>query len=455
MKKYIYFISGIACLLLSCNKYLDVLPKGVQLLETTRDYDLWLNNTDLESSTPGQLNLLDDHKDLPTISATLTSSNDKIFTWQPQFSETVPGTAEIWQGIYKPIYLFNTVIERVDKAEGGVDERKKLKAEALLGRAYEYLLLVNLYGKVYNKNTADRDLAVPFITSIDVSDRTPERSTVQEIYDHILSDLTAALPDLPKDNSTNRFRGSVAAAHGTLSRMYLYMGNYPKAAEHAQLALDNGPNAIVDYTLLADAKGIPALIKRPDAIYARLGGTSYISREVPTLQFLKTFDSKDLRLKMFYTLLGDFSFNTRGRTVFVHAGAISGYAAPNWGITVAEMRLIFAEAAARNNDLVTACNQLEFVRKARFLPANYQKYTSTDQDQVLQKVLAERTFELAFAGLRWFDMRRLDAEGRMPEVNRYGGTGAVIATLAPGSPRYTLQIPIQVIYFNQHWVQNP
>lgn len=460
MKLHIYkTILGMACLavgtLVSCNKYLDVLPKGVQLLETTRDYDLWLNNIDVEYSTSSQLNQLDDKKDLPTISASLTTAAEKIFTWQAQFSETVPGTAEIWQTCYKPIYLFNTVIGNVDRATGPEQERKRLKAEALLGRGYEYLLLVNLYAKVYNPATANKDLAVPFITSVDITDPTPGRSTVQEIYDHIISDITAALPDLPRDNSANRFRGSLAGAHGTLARAYLYMSNFSKAAEHAQLALDNGPNAVVDYTIISDAKGIPSINKRPDALYARLGGSSNLSRDLPTLDFLKSFDTRDLRLKIFYTSLGDFSFNIRGRTFFVHSGAIPGGAAPNWGISVAEMRLILAEAAARNNDLTTACNQLDFVRKVRFMPANYQKYISTDKEEVLQKVLTERTFELAFCGLRWFDMRRLDAEGGMPAVNRYAGNGDLIATLAPGSPRYTLQIPVQVMYFNGDWVQNP
>lgn len=283
MKKNIYIIIlGIAAFgtstLMSCNKYLDVLPKGVQLLETTRDYDLWLNNIDVEYSTSSQINQLDDKKDLPTISASLNSAGEKIFTWQAQFSETVPGTAEIWQTCYRPIYLFNTVIGNIDRATGPEQERKRLKAEALLGRAYEYLLLVNLYAKVYNPATADKDLAVPFVTSVDITDPTPGRSTVQEIYGHIISDITAALPDLPRDNSINRFRGSLAGAHGTLARAYLYMSNFPKAAEHAQLALDNGPNAVVDYTIITDAKGIPVINKRPDAIYARLGKLKSLQR---------------------------------------------------------------------------------------------------------------------------------------------------------------------------------
>ena len=127
---------------------------------------------------------------------------------------------------------------------------------------------------------------------------------------------------------------------------------------------------------------------------------------------------------------------------------------PNWGTSVAEMRLIIAEAAARANDLPAALQQLDLVRKYRFKSADYRIYQSNNQEAVLSKVLAERTFEFPYNGMRWFDMRRLDTESRMATVNRYDGTNAVMASLPPHSNKYTLQIPLQVMYFNPGWPQN-
>jgi hypothetical protein len=118
------------------------------------------------------------------------------------------------------------------------------------------------------------------------------------------------------------------------------------------------------------------------------------------------------------------------------------------------MRLIIAEAAARSGDLSAALQQLDALRKRRIATAAYQPFQSTDQEEILQKVLAERTFEFPFNGLRWFDMRRLDKENRMSEVKRYDAAGKVIATLPPHSTKYTLQIPIQTLYFNPDWPQN-
>jgi len=456
MNKYIYSVLVLVFLLTSCDKYLDVKPKGVYLLQTIRDYNDWLNSSDLEYTIPPLLNQFDDHKDLPNISTTLSSTDEKMFVWQPQFVETIPGTAVLWANYYKTIYLFNTVVNNVDKAIDGTDQdKRRLKAEGLLGRAFEYLSLVNLYAKPYNPATANTDLAVPFVTSIDVTDEMPSRASVQEIYNHIINDINTAIPDLPKDNSTNRFRGTQAAGYATLARTYLFMGNYTKAAEFAQLALNNGPNVIVDYGALTDARGIVQVMKRTDAIYARLESSGYQTIEIPTLEFLRSFDTTDLRLKFWYTQAGDYSYTVRGKSQFQHPGIPYSNAYPNWGISVAEMRMILAECAARTNDLTKACDELDQLRKKRFPAAGYQKFTSNDKDVVLNKIFTERGFEFAFCGMRWFDMRRLNAEGKMPAVNRYNGTGGLIATLAPGSDRYVLRIPLQVMYFNPSWQQNP
>ncbi len=461
MKNILYkqFVLALLSVLVftSCNKYLDVTPKGKSLLKTTTNYDQWLNNSALYVSLPSELNLLADNKDNINLTDLITSSNDRIYTWEPQFSETVRGTAYIWRNFYASIYKYNVVIKGVDAATGGTQQQiKSLKAEALLGRAFEYMYLVNLYGKVYNSTTADQDLAVPFVTSIDVTDPIPGRSTVQQIYDHIITDITTAIPDLPVTNSTNRFRGSKAAGYAILARTYLYMGDYTKASKNAQLALDNFESpTVLDWSGLTDATAIPILNIRSDAIYARLAGASYMGMDVPTIAFLKSFNKKDLRLNFYYTKLGNYTFPTRGKVNIKSSGVSGGYAYLSWGPSVAEMRLIIAEAAARANDLPTALEQLHLVRKCRFKAVDYVRYQSTVQSDVLNKILDERTWEFAFVGMRWFDMRRLDNEGRMPQVVRYNGAGAVAATLAPHSDRYTLQIPDQVMYYNPDWKQNP
>ncbi len=453
---YQYLITVLlsAFLLVSCDNYLDVEPKGIQVLEAVQDYNQWLNCA-VVMYTPKseELNLLADNVDNPDILMTSESTTDRIYTWKNQFSEEVKADPLIWADHYRSIYYFNTVLEGIDDAKGSELEKKSLKAEALLGRAFEYLYLVNIYGKPYNSSSANEDLSVPFVTSNDINDPVPLRSTVQEIYNHIITDITTAIPDLPQDNSQNRFRGSIAAAYSVLARVYLYMGNYTKASQNAQLALDNGPNNVMDFNEMFCVYDMPELLIRSDAIYARF--TSNL-QEIPSLAYLQSFDMTDLRLLFFFfdypfSPVPDqeaFSLLSRGEVMY------SRNAYPNRGTSVAEMRLIIAETAARANDLSSACNELDLIRKCRILSDSYVKYVSNNQEDVLQKVLQERAFEFPYCGMRWFDMRRLDAEGRMQAVNRHDGSGNIIATLSPGSPKYTLQIPIQVLYYNPDWPQN-
>ncbi|MNE76119.1 SusD family protein [compost metagenome] len=124
------------------------------------------------------------------------------------------------------------------------------------------------------------------------------------------------------------------------------------------------------------------------------------------------------------------------------------------------MHLIAAESAARStnpNDLTKALSHLNQVRRNRYTgtPIESRDFTSGSQAAVLDEVLAERRRELPFNGLRWFDMRRLDMENRMPRVSRTTAQNVTVATLEPHSPRYTLQIPIQVTAFNPDMIQNP
>jgi hypothetical protein len=225
---------------------------------------------------------------------------------------------------------------------------------------------------------------------------------------------------------------------------------------------------------------LPNPATNPEAIYARNAGYDYdpaIGNPsiYPALSFLLSFDSTDLRLLYFYKTVKDsiyfgapvtvsrpltppYDFTKRGVVQYLY---VSNSKAPNntyytnSGTSVPEMKLIIAEGAARSGDLGTALQQLNDVRRARFPSASFVPVQSGNKDTVLQKVLAERNFELPFAAFRWFDMRRLNAEGRMPSISRNNGGDTVLATLSPSSARYTLQIPENVLKFNQGMPQNP
>ncbi|WP_256002572.1 RagB/SusD family nutrient uptake outer membrane protein [Pedobacter deserti] len=453
MKKFKYIAAQllVCCMVFSgCDKYLDVEPKGKQLLKTTNDFDLWLNAYPFtsEMSSP-YLDYMTDNIDYLSVNTPPISLADFVYTWQPQFTNDVQAPAYLWADHYQRISLYNTVLIGIDGAEGGtVSQKNSLKAEALLGRAYSYFYLVNEYAKPYDAATAATDLAVPFVTSDNVSQKAPPRATTAEIYQHIIEDINAAIPNLPDDNSGARFRGSKAAAYSVLARVYLYRREYNEALRYAELALANTRATMIDYTNPASFPTTQNVVSHPDAIY----GKGYAAAGIPITQDLKaSFASNDARRTVLYV---SWASAARGATAFYAAAVTQVFQLTNSGTTVQEMRLVAAECSARANNLTDALTHLNVVRRARYTGAN-RDFNSTDRNIVLDEVLAERRRELPFHSLRWFDMRRFDMEDEMEAVTRTNGQNQVIATLEPHSPRYTLQIPIQVTAFNPDMPQNP
>lgn len=447
--KYNLYISIFSWLctamLISCDEYLGIEPKGKTTLVTVEHYDQWLDDGVLRY-VPSSLEYLSDLQDEPSIVIPTTNANLLAYLWSEYYN--TEGAASFWADHYENINKYNTVLVGIDDATEGTEEEKlSLKAEALLGRAFEYLYLVNEYGSVYDDATADEDLAVPFVTSNSVGDPIPDRATVSEIYTHIITDIEAAIPDLPIDNRDNRIRGSVAAGYSVLSRVYLYMGDYNSAAANAQQAMDKTSAAMLDFNEPYPVASDGLVASRPDAIYARAFGYNRAASN----DFMQTFDLDDLRLSLFYGNNDGWTFTERGSTYIRNTSSFP----MNRGTSVQEMKLIIAEAAVREGDLTTALQQLNEIRMLRFSEDNYEALVSDDQETVFDWVIRERKFEFAFNGLRWFDMRRLANEGRMPTVYRYDGEGNIIATLEPNSPKYTLQIPAQILKYHPDWSPNP
>ncbi|MEJ7558548.1 MAG: RagB/SusD family nutrient uptake outer membrane protein [Pedobacter sp.] len=460
-KRYTGIMILISCLTLTaCNKFLDVAPKGKTTLNTVNDFDLWLGNRFLgEVSGIPQICWMTDHVQKIPWQPDVIAEGERAYIWAEQLTDA-DASPKMLSGAYHHIYYFNTVLENIDAASGGsIEQKRQLKAEALLGRAHEYFYLINLYGKPYDASTAATDLAVPFVVSADINTQTPPRATVKQLYEYIIGDLNAAIIDLPANNAGNRFRGSVHAAYSVLARVYLYMRNYSEAAKYAQLSLQRpGGAAVTNYNGVV--KGVfPRTTRLNEIIYAR--GSDPTSGSIVNIAdstFIKSFMSTDLRLALtFYEgTASPFNYNTVKPSAGVRFSATAnGYYDIPVGTTVAEMKLIIAENAIRNNDLTGALTQLNEIRVNRFAPANYQALISSNQKEVFEWVLRERRYEMPMNGLRWFDMRRLDYEGLMPEINRIDQSKKIIATLAPHSPRYTLQIPLNATVFNPGMPINP
>ena len=236
----------------SCDRFLDIKPKGIQIPEYYDDYLRLLNHKDMMYADAGFVSYITDDILLGDNSvpfgqfeqAQEASQNLYAFAHGPIFSGGASDA--FYEKAYKRIYTFNVVINNVGTCQDATEKEKQaLIAEAKVCRAFEYLSLVNVYAKHYDSVTANSDLGVPVILSEDIN-KVYKRNSVQAVYDQIFKDLKEALPYIP-DEAATPFRASKQFLYAFTAKLYLYMGKYGDALT-AALKVDQDQLQLIDLT---------------------------------------------------------------------------------------------------------------------------------------------------------------------------------------------------------------
>lgn len=455
----------------SCKKdFLEIVPKGMLIAKSTTDYDRLLNNLDLLNSNNDAQAAL----------------GDEIVAVEPYFSAAWVRTQRLFRRddvIYEPnedaaelkapmtnIYLYNKLINEVmGSSDGTLGQKRSLQAEAMVGRAWTYFLLINYYGKPYNTTTSSTDPGFPIITAADVTATKFTRAPVKEVYDFIVNDLTAAIPDLPSQ-LTHRLRVSRATAEAILGKVYMFMGKYNEAVSLLNNAITGFGSATIpvrlyDYniTLAPGGSFLPVSIFGPtfpfatdieENVFAKQFANlwTFVSNEfVISPQTVSLFNASDLRLK-FYSKL-PFS----GSTAYP-AGMLRriGPIATQFGMVVPDVYLLRAEARARTNDLAGAKADVEALRVKRMPAADaaVPAGIAANQAALVRFILEERIREFAVQGYRWFDMRRLSVDPAFSST--VGNTHQVYSSSGTVSATYTLKQERLLLRFPQKLMdQNP
>lgn len=153
----------------------------------------------------------------------------------------------LWKAHYEALLNINNPISAIQKGNlRGADDAtvKQLLAQAKFLRAYNYFMLVRMFG------------AVPLLTEETPNTAQLEvpRAPVKEVYALIVSDLTEAAANLPKTwPAAQKARPTSAAAKGLLAKVYLTMAtaplndvsNYAKAADMALQVMQEGTYSLV------------------------------------------------------------------------------------------------------------------------------------------------------------------------------------------------------------------
>lgn len=481
MKRQLYILGmyalGFSFFTTSCNDFLNVKPKGVIIPSQTEEYSKMLATDLIVRVTDDAAILMTDHAFLYAIDNSgvdlwYASYNymDKVSQALYSFKEQVfrEGDTEytLNYGGYRSIYIYNVVIDQVMDSHGGTQREKEvILGEALVGRAFSFLELANIYSRAYDEASAERAFGMPLeLKPTDGGDdllRGRTRPSLKTYFTQIEKDLTDAIKLLNPSPRVSQYRASIPAAYGLLARMYLYMGNFPKALEYSKLCLESNSNLLDlnDYEIINDGSwsyriNVPYGVDSKESIYLRYPlndrGPSIYEAIYPSDELIDLYDkNNDRRWQLYYTY-------NRGE-VPTERPVWFPDLSQNIGIGTPEMYLIAAESSARTeSNMTNALFYLNELRKHRY--QTYTKFNGSTEEEVLREILDERRREFPFCGLaRLYDLKRLNKEPHFAKtivhkVENKDNAGNVVSideySLEPNSYKYALPIPPDILKFN-------
>lgn len=334
-----------------------------------------------------------------------------------------------WQSPYVVIGRANRIIAAAesgnlsDEAEAG-DIIDQYAAEALTLRALAHFDLVRIFGKPY---TADQgaSLGVPLVTTVLESGVKPARSSVKEVYDQVVKDLTDAISSGALATEAEPGYVSLWSAKAILSRVYLNMGDYANALAVAEDVINHSGAAL--WTRDQYLKAWDAATPNESEFLFRLNisgstdnndlngignlqGRDGYKEMVATKSFVDMLsaDPNDIRNDIFLPATADKEVATFG-TNKVFLNKLRGQGGNLRNVTIvpiirlSEVYLTAAECAFRTNDKAKAVKYLNELVKNR---TTTEASLVTESDITLDRILKERRKELIGEGQRYFDALR-------------------------------------------------
>tara|TARA_R110002051_G_scaffold294114_1_gene359322 strand:- start:2376 stop:3785 length:1410 start_codon:yes stop_codon:yes gene_type:complete len=343
-----------------------------------------------------------------------------------------------WEFPYYQINQANTLINGVTASEKISDvDKDYLISQGLALRAYYYFQLVMEFQQTYSY---DPSLPAPPIY-LELSTEGKPMSTVQAVYDQILSDLETA-KSLSTDYRLDKSYLNENVIDGMLANVYLVMGRWADAEDAAHAAYQgydlNGASYADGFNDISNSEwiwGMPQTLDQSNYYW----GAPHSFTDFFTLSYQATFFNSD-----FVSLFSD----TDVRNTFL-GGALGGtpssyfyYISTKFTFTfdadhpvmrTPEFMLVEAEAKARQDEFVEAGNLLFAIQSDRDPGAVKSGNTG---DALIEEILVERRKELyAEVGVEWFDAKRLRRG-----LTRTGNS-RLIRNLTPDDNRFFLKIP--------------
>jgi hypothetical protein len=365
----------------------------------------------------------------------LAQTTDVYDTFYPQlYSNTIlsnnADVLNVWSAPYTSLYQVNVCIEGIQAATTiSTALQQQLIGEMEVVRALYYFNLVNLFG------------GIPLVTTSNYQvNGALARSSVDSVYDLVLSDLTDAQKKLtPAYPSAGHVRPNLYVAEALLAKVYLYRGQWQNAYDAANQVIASGvyqlvpdpANVFLDGSAEAiwqlPANGPYSATSEASEYYSANGYPPYYP---VSSALLSAFEPGDTRMQKW---LGTSVVNSGTTTItyyypykYKNVEAASPTTEDFMVFRLAEQYLIRAEAAAELGNTAGALQDLNAVRARAGLASS----TAT-ASTLLAAIMHERQVELFSEwGNRWFDLKR------------WGTVNTVLSAEKPGWNTSTSLYPI-------------
>lgn len=301
----------------------------------------------------------------------------------------------------------NFLIENLDVVPG-LSEADKVRmiAESKFLRGLTHFELVRHFAQPYGFTPDNSHAGIPINNDFDQS--IEPRSTVQQVYNQIISDLTDAAADLPLEN--NNYATSLAAK-GLLAKVRFQMNDFQAAYDLANDVIENS-TATLDTDIMArfsqagTSEAIFQLISTNDNDNAanrlandyRLNATGVANIYISEAAFLSATNTpNDARAQWF-------------EETATGAIALKKFVTDNQSwmqvplIHLTELKLIRTESAAElNTNLDQATQDLNDLRARAGVPL---VASGSDAQAIIQFARADRRIELIGEGNRLHELKR-------------------------------------------------
>lgn len=392
----------------------------------------------------------------------------------------------IWGNRYAAINRINRSLDAYDRLYDGFTELEVIqadhvKANLLALRALCHLNLFEYFTPDYKDGNGLSVIKMDFVPA-DYRDVFP-RNTVSEILTFIKEDLENALTLFKTEDEIDTLDSELGATIANEYTNYFYLTARSVAFLKAKIALYEG-NYPLAQTLAQDAINAAGVVLSPKTVYTSMFSDTAQGESVFTLSRLSGNNGIVLNyyfntgsggptddiLQVSRQLYELYENNDIRKTVVIRNAdnasstfLVGKYVGSADGTTIndikvfrlSEMKLILAEAKARNGNLVGAANDVRDIRNARIGGAPLPVYA--DLNAALADILLERRKELAFEGHRYLDIKRIGNDINVG-INRLQVDAATFSAplaLPASDYRFTFPIPQNEIFANPTIGQNP